>query len=72
MIPSSPITVRKDLPAEMKRDIQKLFVDLQAIDPRMAETMARGKTLGYVEVTHAMYQPILDAVQEQRKSRRKQ
>lgn len=72
LIPNSPITVRKDLPGDMKRDIRKLFIDLQAIDPRMAEVVVRGKTLGYVEVTHAMYQPILDAVLEQRKSRRRQ
>jgi len=71
LIPGSPVTVRKDLPAEMKRDIQKLFVDLYTIDPGMAKTVARGETLGYVEVTHAMYQPILDAVLEQRKNRRK-
>jgi phosphonate transport system substrate-binding protein len=72
LIPSSPITVRKDLPADMKRDIQRLFVDLYGIDPKMTEIVARGKTLGYVEVTHAMYQPVLDAVLEQRKARRKQ
>lgn len=72
LIPNSPITVRKDLPEDMKRDIRKLFLELQAIDPRMAETVVRGKTQGYVEVTHAMYQPILDAVLEQRKARRRQ
>jgi phosphonate transport system substrate-binding protein len=72
LIPNSPITVRKDLPAEMKRDIRRLFLDLQTIDPKMAEIVVRGKTQGYVEVTHAMYQPILDAVLEQRKGRRKQ
>jgi phosphonate transport system substrate-binding protein len=72
LIPNSPITVRKDLPADMKADIRKLFLELQSIDPKMAETVVRGKTQGYVEVTHAMYQPILDAVQEQRKARRKQ
>ncbi len=70
LIPGSPVTVRKDLPGEMKRDIRKLFVDLYSIDPGMAEIVARGKTLGYVEVTHAMYQPILDAVLEQRRTRR--
>lgn len=72
LIPNSPITVRKDLPEDMKRDIRKLFLDLQGIDPKMAEIVVRGKTQGYVEVTHAMYQPILDAVLEQRKARRRQ
>lgn len=71
LIPGSPVTVRKDLPADMKRDIQKLFIDLQSIDPRMAEIVARGRTQGYVPVTHEMYQPVLDAVQEQRRMRRK-
>ncbi|MCE2948196.1 MAG: phosphate/phosphite/phosphonate ABC transporter substrate-binding protein [Betaproteobacteria bacterium] len=71
LIPGSPVTVRKDLPEDMKRDIQKLFVDLYSIDPRMAEIVARGKTQGYVPVTHAMYQPVIDAVQEQRRMRRK-
>ena len=71
LIPGSPVTVRKDLPADMKRDIQKLFIDLYALDPRMAEIVARGKTQGYVPVTHEMYQPVLDAVQEQRRMRRK-
>jgi phosphonate transport system substrate-binding protein len=71
LIPGSPVTVRKDLPADMKRDIQKLFVDLYSIDPRMAEIVARGKTQGYVPVTHEMYQPVIDAVQEQRRMRRK-
>ena len=63
--------MRKDLPLEMKRDIQKLFIDLQTIDPKMTEIVARGKTQGYVPVTHDMYQPILDATQEQRRNRRK-
>lgn len=71
LIPGSPVTVRKDLPADMKRDIQALFVGLYAVDPKMAEIVARGKTQGYVPVTHAMYQPILDAVLEQRRQRRK-
>ncbi|MFO0522213.1 MAG: phosphate/phosphite/phosphonate ABC transporter substrate-binding protein [bacterium] len=71
LIPGSPVTVRKDLPEDMKRDIQKLFVDLYSIDPRMAEIVARGKRQGYVPVTHAMYQPVIDAVQEQRRMRRK-
>ncbi len=71
MIPSSPITVRKDMPADMKHDIAKLFVDLYAKDPKMAEIMATGKTSGYVEVQHALYQPVLDVLHEQRRNRKK-
>lgn len=71
IIPNSPITVRKDLPNDMKRDIKKLFLDLQSLDPKLAEVVVRGKTQGYVEVSHAMYQPILDAVLEQHRARRR-
>jgi phosphonate transport system substrate-binding protein len=71
MIPSSPITVRKDMPADMKRDIAKLFVDLYAKDPKLAEVMATGKTIGFVEVQHALYQPVLDVLHEQRRNRKK-
>lgn len=49
----------------------KLFLDLQSLDPKLAEVVVRGKTQGYVEVSHAMYQPILDAVLEQHKARRR-
>jgi phosphonate transport system substrate-binding protein len=71
MIPSSPITVRKDMPADMKRDIAKLFVDLYAKNPKMAEIMATGKTAGFVEVQHVLYQPVLDVLHEQRRNRKK-
>lgn len=70
VIPNSPLTVRRDLPADMKRDIVRLWTGLYAMDPKMAETLARGKTLGYKVVTHEMYEPILRVIQEQRRNRK--
>jgi phosphonate transport system substrate-binding protein len=70
VIPNSPLTVRKDLPAEMKRDITRLWTDLYSFDPKMAETLARGKTLGYRPVTHEMYEPLLKVILEQRRNRK--
>jgi phosphonate transport system substrate-binding protein len=70
VIPNSPLTVRKDLPADMKRDLAKLWTDLYSFDPKMAETLARGKTLGYRPVTHEMYEPLLKVIQEQRRNRK--
>jgi phosphonate transport system substrate-binding protein len=70
VIPNSPLTVRKDLPADMKRDLAKLWTDLYSFDPKMAETLARGKTLGYRPVTHEMYEPMLKVIQEQRRNRK--
>ena len=70
VIPNSPLAVRKDLPADMKRDVAKLWTDLYSLDPKMAETLARGKTLGYRAVTHEMYEPMLKVIQEQRRNRK--
>jgi phosphonate transport system substrate-binding protein len=70
VIPNSPLTARKDLPAEMKRDVTRLWTELQSFDPKMAETLARGKTLGYRPVTHEMYEPLLKVIQEQRRNRK--
>jgi phosphonate transport system substrate-binding protein len=70
VIPNSPLTVRKDLPAEMKRDITRMWTELYSFDPKMAETLARGKTLGYRPVTHEMYEPLLKVILEQRRNRK--
>jgi phosphonate transport system substrate-binding protein len=70
VIPNSPLTVRKDLPADMKRDLTRLWTELYGFDPKMAETLARGKTLGYRPVTHEMYEPMLKVIQEQRRNRK--
>jgi len=70
VIPNSPLTVRKDLPADMKRDLVRLWSELYDNDPKMAETLARGKTLGFKPVTHQMYEPVLKVIQEQRRNRK--
>lgn len=70
VIPNSPLTVRRDLPADMKRDVVKLWTGLYAMNPKMAETLVRGKTQGYKVVTHDMYEPILRVIQEQRRNRK--
>ena len=39
-------------------------------EKELAETLARGKTLGYRPVTHEMYEPLLKVIQEQRRNRK--
>lgn len=71
LIPNPVISVRKDMPAEMKRDLLAFFTELQKTHPQVAEAAARGKTSGFVAATHEMYKPVLDAALEVRKNRKK-
>lgn len=71
LIPNPLVVVRKDMPEDMKRELRQFWVDLHKIDPAVAEAAARGKTAGFVPATHEMYQPVLDAALEVRKSRKK-
>lgn len=71
LIPNPLVVVRKDLPADLKRELRQFWLDLYKVDPKVAEAAARGKTSGFVEATHEMYKPVLDAAQEVRKTRRK-
>ncbi len=71
LIPNPLIVVRKDMPADMKRDLLAFWTDLHNTHPQVAEAAARGKTSGFVAVTHEMYKPVLDAALEVRKDRKK-
>ena len=71
LIPTPPVTMRKDLPSAMKADLQKLFLRLEEHDPELAEAVAQGKTLGLQRVYHEDYQAVIDAklwLKEQRKN----
>jgi phosphonate transport system substrate-binding protein len=70
LIPNPVIVVRKDMPEDMKRELRQFWVDLVKTDPQLAVAAARGKTSGFVPVTHEMYKPVLDAALEVRKSRK--
>lgn len=71
LIPNPLVVVRKDMPAEMKRDLLAFWTELHKTHPQVAEAAARGKTAGFVPATHEMYKPVLDAALEVRKNRKK-
>ena len=45
-LPSPPVVIRKDVPADMRADMLKLFTDLHKVDMALAEAVAQGKTQG--------------------------
>jgi phosphonate transport system substrate-binding protein len=71
LIPNPLIIVRKDMPADMKNALRDFWVDLVKTHPQLAEAAARGKTAGFVPVTHELYQPVLEAALEVRRTRKR-
>jgi len=70
IVPPPPIIVRSDLPEDLKSDLSKLFVDLHKEDMKLAETVAKGKTQGFVPVKHEVYQSTVDMRIQLRDNRR--
>jgi len=71
LIPNPPICVRKDLPAAMKADLTTFFLAMAQDNMEMAESVAAGRTTGFLRATEEMYQPIVDVAQIQREQRRR-
>ena len=71
LIPNPPICVRKDLPAEMKADLTSFFLNMTQDNMEMAESVAAGRTTGFLRATEEMYRPIDDVAQIQREQRRR-
>lgn len=61
LIPTPPVTIRKDLPQNMKADLVKLFLRLEEHDPALAEAVGQGRTLGMQRVYHEDYLPVIKA-----------
>ena len=60
LIPNPVISVRTDLPADLKKDLKAMFLELHKDDPKVFREVARGESQGYKEVQHAAYQIAVD------------
>jgi phosphonate transport system substrate-binding protein len=63
--------VPKNLPADMRKDLLDMFVNLAKDNMPMAEAAAQGKTSGFEAVSHDTYKTFVTIAEDQRKSRRK-
>lgn len=70
-LPSPPVVIRKDLPLEMRVDLEKLFIRLKDHDMKLAESVAQGRTNGMVRVFHEDYGLMCQAADDERAARRK-
>jgi phosphonate transport system substrate-binding protein len=71
LIPTPPLVIHKDLPLAMKADLTKLFIRLQANDPKLAYAVAQGDSLGLKRVYHEDYVPVINAKIWLKKNRKK-
>ncbi len=70
-LPSPPVVIRKDVPADMRADMLKLFTELHKVDMGLAESVAQGKTTGIMAVSHKDYGLMCQAAADEREARRK-
>jgi len=70
-LPSPPVVIRKDVPADMRADMLKLFTGLKDADMKLAEAVAQGKTGGMVPVSHKDYELMCHAAADEREARRR-
>lgn len=70
-LPSPPVVIRKDVPADMRADMLKLFTGLKDVDMHLAEAVAQGKTTGIMPVSHKDYGLMCQAAADERESRRR-
>ncbi len=69
-LPSPPVVIRKDLPIEMRADLEKLFIRLKDHSMALAESVAQGKTNGMVRVYHEDYGLMCQAAELEREARK--
>jgi phosphonate transport system substrate-binding protein len=62
--------IPSNVPADMRKDLLALFLNLAKDNMAMAEAAAQGKTSGFEPVTHDTYKTFVTIAEGQRKSRR--
>lgn len=70
LLPSSPVTVRTDMPAELKQAVKDAYLNMASEDPAAWQALTDGKATGYKEVTHADYEPVVRMIKANQRSRR--
>jgi phosphonate transport system substrate-binding protein len=60
LVPPPPVIVRSDIPQDLEAELRSLFVNLHQEDMTLAESVAKGKTQGFVPVDHSTYQSTVE------------
>ncbi|WP_160000542.1 phosphate/phosphite/phosphonate ABC transporter substrate-binding protein [Roseomonas sp. 18066] len=68
---NGPLVVRKELPEAFKRDFTNFHLALPSSHPDIYAQVERGGGLGYAEVTHEQFEPIVQLRREEAAERRR-
>ncbi|NKC32958.1 phosphate/phosphite/phosphonate ABC transporter substrate-binding protein [Falsiroseomonas selenitidurans] len=68
---NGPMTVRKNLPDAFKADFTQFHLALAAAHPQIYAQIERGGGQGYAQVTHEMFEPIVQLRREEAAERRR-
>ena len=60
LVPPPPVIVRSDIPQDLEAELRSLFVNLHQEDMTLAESVAKGKTQGFVPVDHSTYESTVE------------
>jgi phosphonate transport system substrate-binding protein len=71
LIPNPVISIRSDLPAQMKDDIKAMFLNMHKDNPQVFKEVVRGESQGYREVKHEVYQIAVDLRNQLAQERRR-
>lgn len=70
LIPNPVISIRSDVPAQMKADIREMFLNMHKDNPQVFREVVRGESQGYRVVDHKVYQIAIDLRNQLAKERR--
>jgi phosphonate transport system substrate-binding protein len=70
LIPNGPVTVRKDLPEDLKTKLADIFMHLQDEEPKIYVDINQGDGKGYELVKHEFYQSVVDMKKAEEEIRR--
>lgn len=68
---NGPFTVRRDLPQAFKDDLTQFHLALASAHPQVYAQIERGGGRGYAQVTHDMFEPIVQLRREEAAERRR-
>ena len=68
---NGPFTVRRDLPQAFKDDLTQFHLALASAHPQIYAQIERGGGQGYAQVTHDMFEPIVQLRREEAAERRR-
>lgn len=69
-LPSSPWAMSTNMPADMRKDVQKMLLAMPSADPVAWKALTDGKAQSFRAVSHADYEPIVRMIQSNLKKRR--